>query len=228
MPCLPVQVATVVEPLEGGIEITGVGSSSTGTLPQSTLSYSITVEEGLLVVAVELFDTVSASIPTVTYDGGSMSIATWIPSIHGTHKPAVAIFTKVVTAGSGSVVVTPTTSLYIQSQAWGLTGLENNTVDGTNTLSGSTESTLTSGTVVATTADSAIIAVFALNENTPESYAWGGGFVAGSQGFQTTIADTIACTEGRQIGSILGGYQASVTPSGGNHIGWAGAIVIFS
>lgn len=226
--CLPVQVATVTEPLEGGPEITGVGYDSSDNVVAS-LTLNLSVQAGLLVVSVELFhNTITPSLPTVTCDGDAMTLATGIINANGTHRSSVHFFFKEVTAGSRVVLITPVVSSQIHCQAWIIEGLVNKTLNASSTSSGTTEPIPTTGSITTTVAATAIIAVFATDHNSMETFVWGGGFVAGSQQRIFTIADTIASSEGRQIASIASSYEASITPSGGNHIAWTAALVAFS
>lgn len=225
--CLPIQVATVVEPLSGGIEMTGVGSANTGAAAAASLTYSVAVEEGLLVVSVECFDSVTASAPTsVTYSGTPMVLAASAISGSGFYKPSVFIYTLPVLNSSGNVVIDPAGATTImQSQAWNVTGLVENEVTGFAATTGTTETYITPGPL-STTDDQAMIAVFSIVESSAETFTWGGLFVAGSQSISVTIgADILASIEGRRIVDTTGVYLPSVTTSSGSHVSWAGAAV---
>lgn len=231
MACLPVQVAIVTEPLisEDDIAIIGVGTGNSGMSAVPSITYAVTVEAGLLVVTVGQFNSISTAPPTVTYDGNAMTLDLSAEAASGPNRPRNSIFSKVVTAGSGNIVVTGgALVVFLQSQAINITGLTDNAVHVSNSSAGSTSSPMLTGSITTTVDDTAVIAVFAIDENTPETIAWGGGFVSGGQDVQYTIADTLHITEGRKILSSQGSHEGSISTVSGSHYSYVGVVVAYS
>jgi hypothetical protein len=207
----PATITITPTPCSGGsggaISIIGVGLATSFGASVKSLTYSATVQAGLIVVNVTtIFDVGGPT--TVSYNGVNLTKAA--SANNGSHN--LSQYYGTVSAMTANIVIIFSSPVACQSNADNITGLASNLKDVSQTAVGTTPpNTGTTGT--SATANEGVIAAF-FTGNPSGTPAWGGTptFTDGMQSVTDVVfGGTITLQEGRYIASATGTFDAALT-----------------
>jgi hypothetical protein len=206
-----------------------VGLASTNGTAATTLSTTVDVAAGLVVVKV-WSDTLLSS---VTFGGASMTLA--VAQAVGSAPSAGNVsqyYLACSEATSVSVLATAGSAANMQMEIVNVTGLTNNTIDNSGATkanaSGDSSTPSTGATPTSATADAVAVAVFATK--TPGgSITWAGTptFLTDDQDVTDVISSTTYVLTGASyVASATGTFTAAL--SGITPAKWGGSVVVYS
>lgn len=207
-----------------------LGSASTQGTAATTLSTTVDVVAGLVVVKIWY----NAPTVSITFDGNTMTLG---GSAAGVGSPptagTVAQFYYACSAGEGiTVEATASSSTNMQMEIVNVTGLTNNSPDNSGATvansSGSSSAPSTGTTPTSATAAAVAIAAFEV-ANPGGSITWGGTptFITDGQDVSDTISSTTyTLTGGAYVATSTGTFNAALT--GITPANWGGVVVVYS
>lgn len=214
----------------GGIVSIGLDIGTTGVSSATTLTITAVpvAANSLLIVIVDVANSVGTPSPSVTFNGVSLTAGPSVANPNAVTGVLQVFYLHVISPATANVVVTSSSTAQILAEIVQVTGLVNFTVDQSVSARGNqpTPGMPNTGTTGTTTVANEYVQAAFFLQVPSGGISWGGGFGTGGQDVSASFVNNDTLTEGCRIVSFTGTFNALLTPT--TAFGWCGLIVTFS